>query len=882
MDSCKNVKEAIELGKQLVELFDKAGMQLGKIISNNQEVLAAFPPHMRAESIDVAEFCTDDLDSPVVKTLGMVYLSQEDAFSYDANLPKHTKWTKRTILQHKAKLYDPHGLISPHTIISGIILQRLWRQGKDWDQEISEEESKQWADWLASSKELPTLRIPRCLDAAEEGRSEVHFFCDASADAYAAAAYYVTEQEAYLVVSKARVAPLKAISIPRLELLGAELIIELVKLVSTATKVHRKNFWYWTDSTNVLSWVHTDSRSLQEFVGNRVAKITEETELSHWRWVPTKQNPADLPSRGVPASKVSDAKIWWKGPDFLISKNWPEQPKSLQMPEEASLEVKKGMAFNTKSSISLEDNYRVHRDCWSHLTTSNWRRTCRALAWCRRWRRPKKERSRPLSPEEEAWGEKVMLKTMQQTALAKSRGALEEGTTLSPSSPLIKVDPFIDQDGIMRVGGRLAQMKYLPFESRHQIIVPKDHPWTAALITSVHRKLCHQGAAHVAAQLRQKYWIIRATQKIRSVTTSCGWCKRQRARQIPQRMAPTVEDRLPEERCTPFTYTAVDAAGPYYIKDSTSKQTEKAYFILFTCCTVRAVHLEAVFKLTTNAFLAALDRFTARRGVPKQMRSDNGSNFTAAYSELSKLWTREAVDEYQTKRSEIKWIFNPPKAPYFGGIFERMVGSVKRALFHVAKSNVAPTKEAFITMVTMVEGIMNSRPLTLISPDADAPESITPSHFLGTSPYRPLANLHGKQWTSRTAWKAMQASMDKLWQRFCSEMRSTLQSASKWHSERPDLRPEDIVVVLENKERGVWPLGKVIRVEPSRDGLVRKVQVMFRGHTVRRAVNGLFLLAQGSEPTAAGQVHQVHGHVEGRQEGRQEVDVEHDLPPKTN
>ncbi len=849
LDSCDSVQEATDLGRQLVGLFAEAGMQLGKIMSSHREVREAFPEEMRAESLDVAEFCTQDLDNPVVKTLGIIYLSKEDAFGYAANIPEVKKWTKRTILQHKAKLYDPHGLISPHTIVAGIILQKLWRLGRNWDEEVGGEELRRWESWLQQSRELPTLRVPRCLSQHPQEKAEIHFFCDASADAYAAVAYYVTPSQSRLIGSKGKVAPLKSTSIPRLELVAAELVLELIKWTKNTIPVPKSDYWYWSDSRNVLAWLQTESRSLQELVANRVSKITEDTDAGHWRWVPTHLNPADIPSRGATADKLRGSSLWWEGPEFLRTRQWPRQPGELQMPDEATRELKKSAAFTSRQD-TLKDEYDQTRNVWHHVESKRWRRTVRAFSWCRRWVRKKEERAAPLEKEELEDTEARLIRHMQEAALAASTRAVTTCTSLPKGSPLAKLDPFLDQDGLLRVGGRMSQARYVPFAQRHQIIVPKDHPWTQSIIRDVHEQLLHQGAAHVTIALRKKFWILRATQKVRAVLAGCKSCARQRARAKPQKMAPIIEDRYPETRCRPFTYTAVDAAGPYYIHNQKENKVEKAYFLLFTCCTIRAVHLEAIFDMSANSFLAALDRFTARRGNPTRIRSDNGTNFRAAYSDLQKLWSKMATDHYRKERPQFEWLFNPPKAPYFGGLYERLVGAAKRALYHVAKANSATSRENFITMLTVVEGILNSRPITCVSPDTDAPEALTPSHFLGTGPYTQIARPGSEPWDQKTLWRAHQRRLDGFWKRFCREVRSSLQPASIWQKERPALKPGDVVVVLENKERGVWPLARVVRVEQSRDGLVRKVEILYKGHTVRRAVNSLMLLEPAEKAKA--------------------------------
>ncbi len=490
------------------------------------------------------------------------------------------------------------------------------------------------------------------------------------------------------------------------------------------------------------------------------------------------------------------------------------------------------------------------RDGLDHVQISSWTHTQRALARCKRLARRERNKDGPVTWSELQEAEAVMIRHMQMTALRRSREAVIQGKPLPTDSPIKKLTPFIDQDGVMRVGGRLGMATSLSFEEKHQRIVPAGHPWTAALIRQAHVDSHHQGPAHVLNQIRRKFWIPTGLRRTKTVVANCVECKRRGAKPQPQQMAPIIEDRFPESRCKPFTYTALDAAGPYFVKDKGDATARKAYFTIFTCCTIRAIHLEPIYDMSANSFLLALDRFTARRGKPKRVRSDNGTNFVAGVNELRKIWKESVWEEIMERRGDIEWIFNPPKAPYFGGLYERMVAAVKRAIYHAARANWTMKTEVFHTTLTVVEGIINSRPLTYLSDKAEDPTPITPAHFLGTSPYRSLAEAPGEAWDRRTLWRATQQVLDNTWKRFCTEMKGSLQPTHKWTRERSKLGVGDVVVVLEAKERGRWPLGRIVRTEESRDGLVRKVHVQFKGHTVRRPVNTLIPLVQ--EPAVAG------------------------------
>ncbi len=652
MDSVRTVEEAIRLGRELVQLYGEAGMQLGKVVSNSGEVLRSFPEEMVAPSIEIAEICTQDLYLPLVKALGVIYICEEDAFTYRMDKPEKKEWTKREILKFEAKLYDPHGLISPHTIRARIILQKIWRARVDWDEAIPDEIEAEWQEWLLATEVLPQLRIPRCLHPVREEEptapEEVHIFCDASGDAYAAAAYFLTTYEgerfARLAISKAKVAPLHLTSIPRMELMAATLALDLRTAIIQALPVKDSAVTFWTDSTNVLCWLNADSRMLHTFVGTRVARIQQQTEREQWRWVDTKNNPADIPSRGVTANKLAEKdNIWFCGPPFLreAREQWPHRHGDPQPSEDTMREVKKetGFAMITQSKNN-NDGYDEEKDIIKDTfgERSSWTRLVRIIAWCKR---VKQRSDGPLTPGELQQAERWVVLQMQKAGFSRTMSDLAGGRQLGGTSAVAHLRPFLDQQGMLRTDSRLKHAAHLEYEEKFQLLLPKDHPMVPPLIRKSHLELKHAGPQHVATHLRRKYWILQGTGVVRRVVRECIQCRRQRAKPQVQQMAPLPDFRFPEKRVDPFSTTAADAAGPFRMgKDR--RDSTKVYFVLFTCLAFRAVHLEPLFSMTATSFLQALDRFTARRGVPEKIVSDNGTNFTAAAAELKQLWSKQA------------------------------------------------------------------------------------------------------------------------------------------------------------------------------------------------------------------------------------------------
>ncbi len=852
LDSVNSPEEAIELGRQLIELFRKASMRLGKIASNSQKVLEAFPPEMVAKSLELADFCTRDTTLPLVKALGIIYLCTEDSFSFKMATPdKKKKWTKREVLRHEAKLYDPHGLISPHTSRARVILQKLWRRKVDWDEPMPKDIEKEWNTWLEDSEKLPQLRIPRGLNPDKDPQVKLHIFADASADAYAAAAYFVTRTSTRLMLSKVKVAPLHMTSIPRLELMAAVLALDLVEAIE-AVLGKNQEIVYWTDSQNVLAWIHTDSRVLHTFVGTRIARIQQQTQATDWRWVDSENNPADLPSRGARLMVSNQQELWFSGPPFLKEpeEEWPKQPTFGQTTPDALKEVKKGASFAlTMRREQVTDGYAPGKNEFPIQpdAVSNWSKLLRITARCLRMR-PSGERGKGISAKELKHAEKTLFRAMQRASFQRTLSEMTTPpNTLTHNSSIKHLLPTLDKDGILRRMSRLAQLSHIPYDIRYQVILPKDHPWVPRLVQHVHEQLLHAGPQHTLAYLAKTAWIVKGSAVVRRVIGSCIICKKRKAKPTHPLMGQLPEFRFPSKRVDPFTFTALDAAGPFLLQEHKKDKPGKVYFLLLTCLVYRAVHLEPLNNMTANTFLNALQRFMARRGMPQKIISDNGSNFVAANSELQQLWTAECREQCQSRFPRVEWEFIPPYSPHFGGVYERLVQAVKNSLYHTFKPNHTITMDQFHTSLVVVEGILNSRPLTYRSTDNEVPEPLTPADFLAVGPYREMAIPPGTEVPLVTKWRNLQERLNYFWKRFQEEITPYLQKMTKWRKQGRNLQQGDIVVYLDGSRRGAWPLARVMTTEAGKDGVVRRVTILSKGTVYRRAAEKVMVLLPREE-----------------------------------
>ncbi len=426
--------------------------------------------------------------------------------------------------------------------------------------------------------------MPRCLRLPDPSDTQLHVFSDASKDAYSAVAYLLCKYEdrdptCRLIASKNRVSPIKAVTIPRLELMGAVLSARLATSILKVLTVNATMFW--TDSTNVLFWVHNRSRTFKPFVANRVGEIQRLTNPEEWRHVPGDKNPADLPTRGLTASQLNDSQTWKEGPAFLLAdeSSWPEKlsvvdPRSVSADEERRKTTHVTGATNPyTAAVGRLDPRRYSR----------LRKLFRVTAWLQRFikncRLPKdaRQRSVVLTSEELNQSEIFWL----------GRSQREMFPDKEKDEKLRRFNPRYDENGILRANGRLKFANELPFDSRYPILLSKDHPLTKLVILDAHEKRGHgTGIEHLLTELRSRFWILKGRRAVRNLIDSCSTCRRRfLTRQTGQMMAPLPKVRV-QMPLRAFDRVGVDYAGPFKTKQGRGKARAKRYLCLFTClCT---------------------------------------------------------------------------------------------------------------------------------------------------------------------------------------------------------------------------------------------------------------------------------------------------------
>ncbi|XP_066595396.1 uncharacterized protein [Prorops nasuta] len=759
--------KALEFRDQLIGILGSAGISLDKWAANTVELLPNVTTTVSAtETPKIIE------NNNTVKTLGVLWQPVADSFGFNVSDSLHlqTDWTKRTILSRLARFFDPLGWVAPCVVRAKILLQDLWLLKIDWDTMFPVDIQKRWNSYCSDLPRISEITVPRWLGLNGSSRCELHGFADTSMRAYAAAVYLkVVDNDGNchisLLTAKIKVAPVKTLSIPNLELCGAVLLVKLLKHIRQLSIFGDLNVTAWLDSRDALAWIKKHPSSWKVFVANRVSYIQTELPDCNWMYVPTFDNPADLATRGMSANELKTAKLWWNGPEWLpkSKEHWPMQPSRV---------------------------------------------------------RPSETNIKELSP-----------------TVRDFQKIVSANRSVPRQNPIQKLHPFLDDKGVLRVGGRISHSA-LPFPAKHPPILSKNSSLSQMYIQYAHSLALHGGPTLTLGILLQSVWVIGAIGLVKQYVRNCIRCFRARPRQSSQQMG-----NLPAESVTPsnpFQTVGLDYAGPFKLRTSKGRgqRSYKGYISLFVCFATKAIHLEAVSDLTTQSFLAAFRHFCSRRGVPQKIVSDNGTNFQGADKELREMF-KSSTQFYADIAKEltiqgVSWEFIPPNAPHFGGLWEAGVRSTKHHLIRIM-GDYTLTYEKFATVLAEIEACLNSRPLCPLSGDVEDLNALTPAHFLlgrssGLIPEAPCPQVPENR---LSRFQLMSRIQQSYWNHWSKEYLHHLQERNKWRGPEENFAIGQLVVLRDDRyPPGKWPLGRIIQLHPGDDGLVRVVSV--------RTSNGIF------------------------------------------
>lgn len=852
-----SIEHAKKLQKELINIFLSANMNLRKWSSNSKQLLSNLTPNHQNNALEFKSTETR-------KTLGLKWNPVSDSFTYQNQITEKSDkhLTKRELLSEISRLFDPLGWLSPLSIRAKLLFQGTWSQSMDWDDKVSCEIQDQWNQLRGDLINIEKFDIPRHLGDTQQ-TCYLHGFCDASINAYAAALYIVTtndkgERTSRLIAAKTKLAPLaKKVSLPRLELLGALLLSELTKKTLQCFSGSNIKLHAWSDSMIVLGWLHGDNERWKQFVANRSKQISEIIPPACWRHVKSEDNPADCATRGLTTTQLAEHKLWWTGPEWMPTYKTDESKISYQSP---NIETKKPSVYATLQ----RNNITIVNELLSQYNSIT--RVTKVLGWVLRFIKCARDKHRALHSYDKVLtscemnnARTILIKEVQGQDFAEDLEYIKEHGHVGPKSKIISLNPFVDDTGLLRVGGRLHNAD-ISKSAKHPIILSCHGRLTDLVIHQAHMLTLHGGPRLTLSYIRDQFWIISGIRTVKRQLRQCVRCRRFSIDKNQHIMADLPQPRVTPSR--PFTHTGVDFTGFVELKINKGRgiKTCKGYIAVFVCLSTKAIHLELVSDLSTPTFLAAFRRFCARRGVPGHMYSDNGTNFIGA-DRLLKQEYKEIMQNINTdffnsiNDFNITWHKNAPCWPSAGGLWESAVKSMKYHLKRVLGDQKL-TYEEFTTLLHQIEACLNSRPLCQLIESPDD-EYLTPGHFLVGGPLLSRPQTEPESVTLSQRWQLVQTMNKHFWKRWSAEYLQQLQTRTKWRSRNQNLKVDDVVLIKEdNLPPGKYALGRVQDLHQGQDGCVRVVTLKTRSNIIKRPVSKLIVLPVQEEETPTQQATQ--------------------------
>ena len=869
-----SLQEACELYDKARIRLEEGGFKLRKWKTNNKDLASKIVESEGGETENKEgenSYAKETLGIPTekgknTKILGIPWNVEKDEMEIDlTKVVQHLNEnpTKRGILSTLASVFDPLGLVSPVTVSAKMIFQEVCIAKCGWDDSLPEEKCMKWKKWIEDLSVVKQISLPRFIFEGNEGeviRTSLHGFGDASLKGYCAVIFIECETTkgiyTRLVCAKTRVAPLKSLSIPRLELMSARILVTLMETVRNAISsyVRIDEIKYWLDSKTALFWINNNGE-WKTFVQHRVNEILKRSQKGEWGHVAGIDNPADLGSRGVAASQLIDSNKWWLGPEWL-RKGRESWPKSILIEdsEDVGSERKKDTISLIVTKSDLEVRHVINIDKFSSFN-----KLLRVTAYVRRFienMRRKREKRELLkgkvSVEELREAERLWIKDVQ--------GTLQGDQNFKKYKEQLGI---VSENGILVCKGRLENSD-LDIEAKYPVILPKDNKFTELLVLDCHERVHHCRVRTTLAEVRSRFWITKGRQYVKKIIRNCFVCKKLEGKPFN----PPATSALPDFRVVktpPFSKIGVDFAGPLYTKVSKNVMN-KAYIVLFTCCVTRALHLELVTDLHASTFVNCLRRFCSRRGTPTLIVSDNAKTFKATSKLLRNLQREDRVAEFLEKR-RIVWRFNLERSPWMGGIFERMVQSVKKCLRKVLGSAKLSFDE-LSAVLAEVESTLNSRPLTY---EYETEQVLTPSHLNFGRRLTPISWDIGDSSeieentndSLRKRYLYLSRKLDHFWNRWKKEYITDLREQHKLKESTPNKISEGDAVLVhdENAKRGQWKIGVIEKLIVGKDGQVR-------GASVRMTIPGRGKLQYLNRPVQKLYPLEITGDRENGKEGR--------------
>ena len=879
LDSAPTEEEALEAIEGLIRLYKPIGLEIAKFYTNNLSVNEKIPKDVKPSEImfELAKSFTEMPDSELesnkllIRTLGQLWNMKTDMFTFrsitiDSELRKNDKkpfyWNKNTVLSQIAKVFDPLGYLTPIMIKGKLLYQSLFTEKYEWLDPLRDAEMEIWEDFVQNLPQINLLTFPRILvpGLEEDWESrQMHVFCDASQNAYAAVAYIVTKNRKtgyYSNFEKARnkIKPRQhKRTIPQLELMAIEFAISIIdELAETMDLSVEKDCYIWSDSKTALQWLRMDPETLTVLCRNHVLKIRDRISTSRIKWVSGSENPADYATKYNTVKQLLKKPDWTTGPSFLLKseEHWPKLPEL-----EKSNDVMDGVSTRFKVNAIVNEEIQshiLHDDFYKSFAKHGcFSKTRRIFGYVLRFyfnlkrkvgkykKFPNSENKKSLSLQELKEAEKRLVYYHQNLFYAHVIKRLRKNIPLHRNfarfRPLI-VDETLPSGttlAFLRLGGRIKDINKSPYLLHFKCSFVKS------LIRFYHEKvLLHTGGIKcLLCELNKFYYVAGSVSGIKAMLRNCVFCNRRsnRPRRLHQIMSPLPDVRIPDQsKLNFFENVALDLAGPFQVKatikltkNNVSRNT-KRWMLIVRCLSSGAMYLTNLSNISTDEFVNALQRLQADRRRPKRIFCDRGTNFVGYSNEISEILSEFAEHGIQSGFEPIEFHFSPPYCPHYNGVIERMVGLAKDILSKIMPTDVKENE--LETIFKQVQYLLNCRPIGYTESelnDVSDPNPVTPNMLLNGSDEEQIELLPDKSIPNLAVRSSMiNDTKREFWNRLTNAITPKLMdSTRKWYLERDNLAVGDVVALIEDRQDYTWPIGRIVEVIPSKDNLVRQVKV---------------------------------------------------------
>ncbi|XP_018375252.1 PREDICTED: uncharacterized protein LOC108769021 [Trachymyrmex cornetzi] len=678
--------------------------------------------------------CVSINENYETRILGLQWNPYDDSFRYTFDVGSmHSNIMKRNMLSEISRLFDPLGWVAPIILLAKLMIQELWKLQLHWDASVPADMHSSWLEYKKQMPKLSELRIPRMIGVTLETLEiQFHGFADASQHAYGACCYIRTCDTQMQFQTRLLASKSRVASTKEISLPRLELCAALL-LAQLQDKLLKS-----IDIQPYKIFLWTDSTITLSWIRARSRRFS-----------------------------------------VFVSNHIGEIQRLT--------ELKVKIHVVRQESDVLEELI---------VKYSSFDKLVRVISYIFQFinncRNPFDKRVSTVNEQNHEHALQVLCKYIQQRCFSQEIHDLTHVGTVSNTSKILSLNPLLDQYGVLRVGGRLKHAD-LDYKAKHPILLPKNHTITKLIIHNKHVKNLHAGVQATIYAVRNKFWPISVKVTARNVIKKCITCFKLKPGRSQVIMSDLSSARVSLSH--PFAHTGLDFGGPFIIREHKRRNAKliKAYICIFVCFATKAVHIELVADLSSDAFLGALKKFMARRSKVICLYSDNATNFVGAAREISDL--HKLFCEEQTKRRlnnfftemQIQWQMIPPNAPHFGGLWE---AAIKSAKYHMKRiiGNTSLNYDEMSTVIAEIEAILNSRPISPMSDDPNDIQALTPGHFLIGQPVNSYAysDLENIKINQLSRWQLVERLRQHFWQRWRNEYLNTLQGRTKWKMDKGD------------------------------------------------------------------------------------------------